>query len=106
MLIEVKVPQLPESVTEATLVSWHKAEGEYVQRDENLIDLETDKVVLELPAPQAGVLVKNHQEKRRNGHQQRADCTDRYRSQGWRCGAKNRRSTCRARTSSNTCRST
>ena len=58
MLIEVKVPQLPESVTEATLVSWHKAEGEYVQRDENLIDLETDKVVLELPAPQAGVLVK------------------------------------------------
>lgn len=58
MLIEVKIPQLPESVTEATLVSWHKAEGEYVQRDENLIDLETDKVVLELPAPQAGVLVK------------------------------------------------
>ena len=70
MLIEVKVPQLPESVTEATLVSWHKAEGEYVQRDENLIDLETDKVVLELPAPQAGVLVKNHQEKRRDRRQQ------------------------------------
>ena len=40
-------------------MSWHKAEGEYVQRDENLIDLETDKVVLELPAPQAGVLVKS-----------------------------------------------
>ncbi|MBB5020026.1 2-oxoglutarate dehydrogenase E2 component (dihydrolipoamide succinyltransferase) [Chitinivorax tropicus] len=58
MLIEVKVPQLPESVAEAVLVAWHKKEGEYVERDENLIDLETDKVVLELPAPQAGVLVK------------------------------------------------
>lgn len=58
MLIEVKVPQLPESVSEATLVSWHKKPGEAVSRDENLIDLETDKVVLELPAPQAGVLVE------------------------------------------------
>lgn len=58
MLIEVKVPQLPESVTEATLLSWKKKEGQQVARDENLIDLETDKVVLELPAPQAGVLVK------------------------------------------------
>ncbi len=58
MLIEVKVPQLPESVSEATLVSWHKKAGEFVNRDENLIDLETDKVVLELPAPQAGVLVE------------------------------------------------
>ncbi len=58
MLIEVKVPQLPESVSEATLMSWHKKEGEFVNRDENLIDLETDKVVLELPAPQAGVIVK------------------------------------------------
>ncbi|OWY39242.1 dihydrolipoyllysine-residue succinyltransferase [Xenophilus sp. AP218F] len=58
MLIEVKVPQLPESVSEATLMSWHKKVGEYVNRDENLIDLETDKVVLELPAPQAGVLVQ------------------------------------------------
>jgi 2-oxoglutarate dehydrogenase E2 component (dihydrolipoamide succinyltransferase) len=57
MLIEVKVPQLPESVSEATLVAWKKKVGEYVERDENLIDLETDKVVLELPAPQAGVLV-------------------------------------------------
>ncbi|GAB3264837.1 2-oxoglutarate dehydrogenase complex dihydrolipoyllysine-residue succinyltransferase [Chitinimonas naiadis] len=57
MLIEVKVPQLPESVSEATLVSWKKKVGEYVERDENLIDLETDKVVLELPAPQAGVIV-------------------------------------------------
>jgi 2-oxoglutarate dehydrogenase E2 component (dihydrolipoamide succinyltransferase) len=58
MLIEVKVPQLSESVAEATLVSWHKKEGEAVARDENLIDIETDKVVLELPAPGAGVLVK------------------------------------------------
>ncbi|MBI3524954.1 MAG: 2-oxoglutarate dehydrogenase complex dihydrolipoyllysine-residue succinyltransferase [Betaproteobacteria bacterium] len=58
MLIEVKVPQLSESVAEATLVSWHKKAGEAVARDENLIDIETDKVVLELPAPAAGVVVK------------------------------------------------
>ncbi|HZP91404.1 MAG TPA: 2-oxoglutarate dehydrogenase complex dihydrolipoyllysine-residue succinyltransferase [Burkholderiales bacterium] len=58
MLIEVKVPQLSESVSEATLLSWHKKPGEYVKRDENLIDIETDKVVLELPAPESGVLAK------------------------------------------------
>ena len=58
MRVEVKVPQLPESVAEATLVSWHKQPGEAVGRDENLIDVETDKVVLELPAPAAGVLVE------------------------------------------------
>jgi 2-oxoglutarate dehydrogenase E2 component (dihydrolipoamide succinyltransferase) len=58
MRIEVKVPQLPESVAEATLVSWHKKAGEPVKRDENLIDIETDKVVLELPAPSDGVLVE------------------------------------------------
>jgi len=58
MRIEVKVPQLPESVSEATLVSWHKKAGESVARDENLIDVETDKVVLELPAPGDGVLVE------------------------------------------------
>jgi 2-oxoglutarate dehydrogenase E2 component (dihydrolipoamide succinyltransferase) len=58
MLIEVKVPQLSESVAEATLLSWHKKEGESVERDENLIDIETDKVVLELPAPADGVLIK------------------------------------------------
>ena len=58
MLIEVKVPVLSESVAEATLLSWHKKQGEYVQRDENLIDIETDKVILELPAPGAGVLAK------------------------------------------------
>ncbi len=56
MLIEVKVPALSESVAEATLLKWHKRVGESVQRDENLIDIETDKVVLELPAPEAGVL--------------------------------------------------
>jgi len=57
-IIEVKVPQLSESVAEATLLDWHKKEGERVTRDENLIDIETDKVVLELPAPADGVLVK------------------------------------------------
>jgi len=58
MLIEVKVPQLSESVAEATLLAWHKKVGEAVKRDENLIDIETDKVVLELPAPADGVLAK------------------------------------------------
>src|SRR5712692_31626 len=58
MLIEVKVPELSESVTEATLLAWHKKVGEPVKRDENLIDIETDKVVLELPAPADGVLAK------------------------------------------------
>jgi 2-oxoglutarate dehydrogenase E2 component (dihydrolipoamide succinyltransferase) len=58
MLIQVKVPQLSESVAEATLLSWHKKQGEFVKRDENLIDIETDKVVLELPAPDSGVLSK------------------------------------------------
>ncbi|CAG0966798.1 2-oxoglutarate dehydrogenase E2 component (dihydrolipoamide succinyltransferase) [Burkholderiales bacterium] len=58
MKIEVRVPQLPESVAEATLVSWHRKAGEAVRRDENLIDIETDKVVLELPAPGDGVLVE------------------------------------------------
>jgi 2-oxoglutarate dehydrogenase E2 component (dihydrolipoamide succinyltransferase) len=56
MTIEVRVPQLPESVADATLVSWHKKPGDSVVRDENLVDLETDKVVLEVPAPMAGVL--------------------------------------------------
>src|ERR1700675_4114591 len=58
MRIEVKVPVLPESVAEATLVSWHKKAGQSVKRDENLIDIETDKVALALPAPNAGVLVE------------------------------------------------
>ncbi len=56
MTIEIRVPQLPESVADATLVAWHKQPGEAVQRDENLADLETDKVVLEVPAPLNGVL--------------------------------------------------
>jgi 2-oxoglutarate dehydrogenase E2 component (dihydrolipoamide succinyltransferase) len=56
MTIEVRVPQLPESVADATLVAWHKRPGEAVARDENLVDLETDKVVLEVPAPAAGVI--------------------------------------------------
>ena len=51
MSIEIKVPPLPESVSDATLVAWHKNVGESVSRDENLVDLETDKVVLEVPAP-------------------------------------------------------
>ena len=56
MLVEIKVPQLSDSVTEATLLSWHKKVGEFVKRDENLIDIETDKVVFELPAQASGVL--------------------------------------------------
>ena len=55
-LIEVKVPQLSESVTEATLLSWHKQAGDAVSEGENLIDIETDKVVLEIPAAKSGVL--------------------------------------------------
>src|SRR5258706_15706922 len=58
MQVEVKVPQLSESVSEATLVAWRKKAGEAVKRDENLIDIETDKGVLELPAPADGVLAK------------------------------------------------
>ena len=58
MQIEVKVPALSESVAEASLVSWHKKAGEFVKRDENLIDIETDKVVMEIPAPADGVIVK------------------------------------------------
>ena len=56
LIIEIKVPQLPESVADATLVTWHKQVGQAVTRDENLADLETDKVVLEVPAPVNGVV--------------------------------------------------
>src|SRR5215475_1350851 len=56
MTTEIRVPQLPESVADATLVGWHKQAGDTVSRDENLADLETDKVVLEVPAPMNGVL--------------------------------------------------
>jgi 2-oxoglutarate dehydrogenase E2 component (dihydrolipoamide succinyltransferase) len=58
MTIEIKVPPLPESVTDATLVAWHKKAGESVSRDENLVDLETDKVVLEVPAPASGTITE------------------------------------------------
>jgi 2-oxoglutarate dehydrogenase E2 component (dihydrolipoamide succinyltransferase) len=58
MTIEIKVPPLPESVSDATLIAWHKVVGEGVARDENLVDLETDKVVLEVPAPAAGTISK------------------------------------------------
>ncbi len=58
MLVEVKVPQLSESVAEATLLTWHKKQGERVKRDENLVDIETDKVVLETPAPESGVITR------------------------------------------------
>src|SRR5437868_9611906 len=56
MTTEIRVPQLPESVADATLVAWHKQPGEAIKRDENLADLETDKVVLEVPAPTNGVV--------------------------------------------------
>ncbi|MFA7542017.1 MAG: biotin/lipoyl-containing protein, partial [Lysobacterales bacterium] len=56
MSLEVKVPVLPESVSDATIAAWHKKPGDAVKRDENLVDLETDKVVLEVPAPADGVL--------------------------------------------------
>lgn len=58
MSIEIKVPQLPESVSDATLVAWHKKKGDSVERDENLVDLETDKVVLEVPSPAAGTIAE------------------------------------------------
>src|SRR5512141_2474070 len=56
MTLEVKVPVLPESVSDATIATWHKKAGDAVARDENLVDLETDKVVLEVPSPVDGVL--------------------------------------------------
>ncbi|MFZ1392489.1 MAG: biotin/lipoyl-containing protein, partial [Dokdonella sp.] len=56
MSLEIKVPVLPESVSDATIATWHKKPGDAVKRDENLVDLETDKVVLEVPAPADGIL--------------------------------------------------
>ncbi|MEO1883296.1 MAG: 2-oxoglutarate dehydrogenase complex dihydrolipoyllysine-residue succinyltransferase [Methyloprofundus sp.] len=58
MSIEIHVPTLPESVVDATLITWHKQVGDAVQKDDNLVDLETDKVVLEVPAPESGVLTE------------------------------------------------
>ncbi len=55
-MIEVKVPMLPESIADATIATWHKKPGDRVSRDENLVDLETDKVMLEVPAPADGVI--------------------------------------------------
>jgi 2-oxoglutarate dehydrogenase E2 component (dihydrolipoamide succinyltransferase) len=60
MSIELRVPQLPESVTDATVLSWHKHVGDPVDRDETLVELETDKVVLEVPAPEPGILKEIH----------------------------------------------
>ena len=57
-IVEVKVPQLSESVAEATLLQWKKKAGEAVAQDEILIEIETDKVVMEVPAPSAGVLAE------------------------------------------------
>ncbi|MEO7432610.1 MAG: 2-oxoglutarate dehydrogenase complex dihydrolipoyllysine-residue succinyltransferase [Dokdonella sp.] len=62
MSIEVTVPVLPESVSDATIATWHKKPGDAVKRDENLVDLETDKVVLEVPAPADGILKEIKQE--------------------------------------------
>ena len=56
MTIEIRVPALPESVTDASVLAWHRQPGEQVQRDENLLELETDKVVLEVPAPADGIM--------------------------------------------------
>ena len=56
MTIEVKVPVLPESVEDATIATWHRKPGDTIRRDENLVDLETDKVVLEVPAPADGTV--------------------------------------------------
>ena len=56
MSIEVLVPNLPESVSDATLISWHKQAGDYVNKNESLVDLETDKVTLEVTAPESGLL--------------------------------------------------
>ena len=63
MRIEVNVPDLPESVSDATLLDWHKKPGEPVQKNDNLIDLETDKVILEVPVPETGILCEIHRKK-------------------------------------------
>src|SRR3990167_7550815 len=58
MAIEIKVPTLPESVTDATVAKWYCKVGDTIERDQNLVDLETDKVMLEVPAPSAGVILE------------------------------------------------
>ncbi len=58
MSLEILVPSLPESVSDATLATWHKKPGEFVNKNDNLVDLETDKIVLEVPAPESGILTE------------------------------------------------
>ncbi len=85
-IIEVKVPQLSESVSEATLLTWNKKVGEAVNEGESLIDIETDKVVLELPAIKSGVSGQDHQGRWRESRQRRSHRP--YRHSGCRasCG--------------------
>ena len=75
MSIEIKVPQLPESVQDATLVSWHKKAGDAVNRDENLVDIETDKVVLEVPGARVG---RAERDPRQGRHHRRCGPGDRH----------------------------
>ena len=58
MSIEIKVPMLPESVSDATMLHWHVEAGQAVRRDDNLVDIETEKVVLEVPAPRDGIIIE------------------------------------------------
>lgn len=60
MSVEIKVPEMGESITEATIANWVKKEGESVKQDEILLELETDKATMEVPAPSSGVLQKIH----------------------------------------------
>ena len=86
MIIEVKVPQLSESVAEATLLQWNKKPGEAVKRiDEILIEIETDKVVLEVPAPSRRRAGRASWCDGGNGGRRRGDRADRHRRQGGRC---------------------
>ncbi len=62
MSLEILVPSLPESVSDATLATWHKKPGDFVNKDENLVDLETDKIVLEVPSPESGILTEVFQQ--------------------------------------------
>ena len=86
-IIDVKVPQLSESVSEATLLNWHKQVGEAVAEGENLIDVETDKVVLELPASQKRRAEQDHQGRWRKSRQRRTDCADRHGSDSRQTGS-------------------
>jgi len=79
-IVEVRVPQLSESVSEATLVNWHKQVGEAVSEGENLIDIETDKVVLELSASKSGLPEQDHQGRWRESGERRSDRVAGYRS--------------------------